>query len=134
MFARRERGEQIMYKNILILMSLLYTTSVQSIALADYTVTAVQPYVPNNYQNYSYPSYGQNIYQDNVQYSNPYQAQCQSNYQYPNGYTNYGYMPSYTNPLPYSILNSAFPYSGTNGVKQQIIRNIGRNIIYSMMR
>lgn len=125
-----------MSKKILTLIILLYAVFVPSIALADYTVTTQQPLQPNYYQNYQQPNVpyyvnGQNINQDGVQYVNPYQAQ--NGYQY-NGYPNYGYAPQSINPLPHSLLNSALPYSGTNGVKQQILRGIGRNIIYSMMR
>ena len=101
-----------------------YTQSTQSSILnsvlpvqtsqVDYSTT--QPYGQTYNQGYSQNPY-QNTYAG--QYNNPYQ------YQRP-----YGYGTS----VPYSVVNSAVSGLGTTGAGGQIVKNIGRSMIYSMMR
>lgn len=74
------------------------------------------------------PVYGQNYNQPYVQ--NPYQTQCQYPGQYinPYQYQRYGY------GTPYSTVNSALNGLNTVGGGNQIIKNIGRSMFYSMLR
>lgn len=83
-----------------------------------------------------YPNY-------NYQYYNP--ASCNSNYYNPlgvtaqNGYQNYGYNPyqySYGSYgyNPYYNYPTAISNIGGNTVTGNVLRNIGRNMIYSFMR
>ena len=101
-------------------------------AKANYTVTTTQPLYPNNV--YDYPSvqqpYNQGYYQD------PYQAQAQNSYinpyqqPYASPYQPYGYR----NNIPFSILNSATTGLGSSTGTTGIVKNIGRSLLYSMMR
>lgn len=96
-----------------------------------------QPADFNNYQ-YNQPYnqlQGQGQYPNNNYYNQPL-SQYNNPYQYrPNpyaGYNNYGYATT-----PYSTVGSTLgglSTLGGAGVKNQIIRNIGQNVIYSMMR
>lgn len=109
------------------LMLLLIAVLVGLSAQANYTVTTFQPFYPNYQQPYNQYYYQQ----DNQDYSqNPYKTQCQQQYVNPYRYQNPYY--GYGNNLPYGIAN----VSGVNGsnVPQQIVRNIGQRMIYSMMR
>lgn len=107
--------------------------SIGAAALADYTVTTQELLPPNVYSPYNVPCYGypQNVNQgyyvnqnQQVQY-NPY------NYRNPYGYRNYGYIPPQISQLPYSTTDTTT--TTANGIKNQIIRNIGQNILYSKL-
>jgi len=103
-------------------------------AYADYTVQTIQPwYNPQTSTLYSSqpynPTYNQTYDQGYSQdyYQNPpqvqYQRQCINPYQYRRPY--YGY----SNTLPYAatgLLNT--------GGTQNVVRNIGQSMIYSMFR
>lgn len=115
-----------MQKIILILTIIFLYSSVVEKAMADYSFSTVnpvqQPVYSDYYSNSNYPSqvirhtYSNNVY-----------PQCQ----YPYGYQyGYGYNP-YANP--YSLINSGVLGLTNNGAKGQIIRNIGQNILYSLM-
>lgn len=97
-----------------------------------------QPVQPDQFQNYHYTMPGDQTYYQG-QYPNPYQnqplSQVYNPYQYrpnPYAYNNYGYAVS-----PYSTLGSGLTGLtglGGAGIKNQIIRNVGQNMIYSLMR
>lgn len=74
-----------------------------------------QTYTPNNSTYYNPLGVNQGSYQ----YYN--------NYPYQSNYGNYGYNPYYTYPNTLSSI-------GGNGPTGQILRNIGRNVLYSFMR
>lgn len=118
-------------KKIIMLMGIL---AIGSSAFADYTVQTVSPAIPiqtyGSYYGQGYnqaynpvytQNYGQNYYQ------NPYQTQCQ------NPYTNPYYQ--YQRTYPYGGINNPLSTLGntTNG-NNQIIKNIGQSVLYSMLR
>lgn len=131
-----------MYKIISILSVIICCVFVQVASFADYSVTTSEPLQPSFYGNYPNNIYANNPYYVNpqninangygVQYSNPYQYQ--SNYTNPYGYRNYGYSTQPIAQIPYSLLNQGTANYAGGGIKNQIIRNIGQNVLYSMMR
>ena len=112
-------------------------------ANADYTVQTYQPIQGVDYtnnqlygqtygQNYVQPysqTYGQNYNQP--YYQNPYQAQyntqCVNPYQNRNPYT-------YGNGLQSTLVNSALSGIGSTGGTTGIAKNLGRSMLYSMIR
>lgn len=87
----------------------------------------------------NYPYYSQNINQNPYQtpYPNQYQTQYQNSYTYQNPYTynNYAYNGYNTvnSQIPYSAINSNPYYYQNNGIRNQVIRNVGQNLLYSFM-
>lgn len=82
----------------------------------------IQPVDYNTAQQYGQP-YTQTYIQT------PYQTQCQYPGQYANPYAyRYGY--GMTSPIVNSTLNGLTSVNGSN----QIIKNIGRSVFYSMLR
>lgn len=79
------------------------------------------------------PPYGQPYPQTYIQtpYQTPYQTQCQYPGQYVNPYTYQRY--GYGNNIVSPIINSVTGLGVTNGTNQ-IVRNIGRSMFYSMLR
>lgn len=112
----------------------LIAVSIGLCAQADYTVQTYQPLYPA--QPVGYPAIQPYAQQYNQQYNqgyyqNPYQAQYQGQYvnpyQYPRPY-------GYGNNLPYTGMNSILPVSGNTGGTQQVVKNIGQSMLYSMLR
>lgn len=62
-------------------------------------------------------------------YQNPYQTQCQGQYINP-----YQYQRPYGSYSPYSVMNSALSGLGSGGGAQQVVKNIGQSVLYSMLR
>lgn len=140
-----------MFKKISTLAVTLFCISIQSAALADYTVTTSQP-LQNYYQTNPYYNTSQNLYQNPYQYNyqntcqypNQYQNQYQNTYGYsPYGQSTYGYSPysnngyvypNTMNQLPYSLANTALSTAAGSGMKGQIIRSVGQNILGTLLR
>jgi len=144
-----------MSKIIPILMILCCAVFVQTASLADYTVTTEEPLQPNYYTNYSNYNQGVNPYYSQAQgvnqpyyqvqnssqypnqyinpYTNPYANQYQNSCRYPSGY-GYGNYGNSVSQAPFSILNPVLSNTANSGVKSQIARSVGRNLLYSMMR
>ena len=87
----------------------------------------------------NYPYYSQNINQNpyQIQYPNQYQTQYQNSYAYQNPYAyNSNAYNGYNitnNQIPYSSINSNPYYYQNNGIQNQVIRNVGQNLLYSFM-
>lgn len=94
----------------------------QPIQPIDYTTN--QPYMQTYNQQYS-PTYNQPYYQNPYQVQS--QTQCVNPYQYQNPYT-------YGSNIPYSAINAATSSIGSGGVAPQIMKNIGKSMLYSMLR
>lgn len=112
-----------MYKTILFLMAILIGLSVK----ADDTMQMDQQIYPAHAVDYSIippipPQYNNSGY-----YQNPYQAQYQTPYMNPYQYR----MPYYGGT---SMLNSSLLGTGSAGGTQQIVKRLGRSLLYSMMR
>lgn len=100
-------------------------------ANADYTIQTNQPLYPAQpgiYYNQGYcPTPYQAQYpQQYVDSYNNYQQQAVNPYLYQRPY-------GYQNNLPYSVINPAINGITTSG-GNQIVKNIGRNLLYTMMR
>lgn len=112
-----------MNKIVLFLIAISIGLSVK----ADDTIQTDQSIYPAQPLDYStIPAYSQ-LYNNQGYYQNPYQTQ------YPRPYIN-----PYQYRMPYiggtSILNSSLLGTGSTGGAQQIIKSLGRSILYSMMR
>lgn len=129
-----------MLKAAFILIAMLYI-SVSLSSLADTTFSTVELWGQpenNSYQitqpitSYCSPpnQYYQNPYYPHS-YLNPIHPQYQNIYPY--GYTNYGYNRPVILGTPYSAESSNISTVGS-GSKNQIIKNIGQNIMYSLLR
>lgn len=130
-----------MLKIAFILTMILYISLPLS-SLADTTFSTVEfpglsnnnPYLTASQPITSYCSppnqYYQNPYYYQHSYLNPIQPQYQNVYPY--GYNNYN------QPLipgvPYSVSSSNIAGFDNSGNKNQIIKNIGQNILYSLLR
>lgn len=112
-----------MNKIILFLMVILIGLSVN----ADGTAQTEQSLYPAQIVDYSTIPQPPQLYNNQGYYQNPYQAQYQTPYINPYQYR----MPYYSgaNILPYSLLGT-----GSTGGAQQIVKSLGRSILYSMMR
>lgn len=112
-----------MKRLVLLLISMLIGLSVQ----ANYTFSTFQPFYPTYPQQYN-QSTAQQYNQD--YYPSPQQVQYQQQYVNPYQYQNQYYGTG--NYLPYAANNTSGLSSTT--IPQQIVRNIGQRMIYSMMR
>lgn len=130
-----------MSKLILTLTIIFCAISIQTKCLADYTVTTQEPIQTGYYNNYpvanpsinsSYYAPGQNVNQ--VNYPNPYQCQYPNSYQYQNPYAYNGYGYGYPTGAAYPLINSGLTGLGATGAKGQIIRNIGQNVLFKLLR
>lgn len=65
---------------------------------------------------------------NNPYYQTPYQTQCQ------NPYTNSYLYPEYNNVNPYSVINPVTQNLNPTGANSQILKNVSRSLIYSMLR
>lgn len=121
--------------NKIILLLIVMTIGLSAKAF-DWTSLLYQPYVtPQITQpiqgtqvvDYStIPNYGQPYNQGYYRTQYQYPGQCVNPYQYQRPY-------AYGNNLPY-VVNSALPVVNTTGGTQQIVKNIGQSMIYSMLR
>lgn len=115
-----------MYRVLFIFLVLFMCQSVMS---EEWTTTVQQP-IP----------YGQYGAYPNYQYGNPYYNQTiVSPGCYPNSTYNVNnpYQYQYNNPYNYynsSVYPGGLNTLGSTGVQNQIIRNVGRNLLYSFMR
>lgn len=105
-----------------------------SVFAEDWTVSTIQQPIP--YGQYA----GCPTYQNNLLYNNPYYNPRTINQgYYPNSSYNVNYPSPYQYNNPYNYYNSSvYPGGlsniGGNGVSGQILRNVGRNVLYSFMR
>lgn len=119
-----------MHRVLFFIMVLTLVFSVSSITLADTVFTTVTPISPisgNPIATNFYPSNNYNQCYCQVPPPNPYYNQYPS----PNCYNNYNYRNPYVYMNPYC---TPYSVSDANGnVKTQIVRNIGQNLIYSLL-
>lgn len=125
-----------MNKIILLLLAMTISLSTYANQLPNYTYQTYQPY--QTYQSippaqaaqpidYIVQPYGQQYNQG--YYQTPYQSQCQGQYVTPyQGYNSYG------NNAPYTVMNPTAAGLAAPCGTQQIVRNIGQSLLYSMLR
>lgn len=111
-----------MLKKTLSIMIIFLGWSIPLISMADYSFTTVDPLQFSPYTNY-FPGRTPNPYNLNPQNFNSYSDRCQ----YPYGYRNFGlFNRGYYSPYGYYG-------SDNNYIKDQIVRNAGRNLLYSLI-
>lgn len=121
-----------MFKKIAVLTILFSAFLLQQKSFADQTFSTVEQVVPyGTYQNQNGWSFqnSQNVNPSYYQYNNPYVNRYQSPYGYRTPYGYRGYVPVQSDQTVYG----AYPQGYYNGVQNPVIRNIGANILYSLL-
>ena len=127
-----KNGEVQMDKIMFLLIVMAATLSAQADVWSSYPNQVYQPYqLQNTFQSVQSPDYSitqpSSASYNQGYYQNPYQTQCLGQYINP-------YQRPYGSYSPYNVAGSVLSGSGSMGGTQQIVRNIGQSLLYSVLR